>query len=159
GEQDRDRDYQEDRLSEGEVLVADSFVEEVADTGIGEHSLGENGAADDEAEREREVSDVRQNRVARTVGEDDPAIRQPLRLGQGHVVLAEHRDHHVPHAEQPARNRGDDDRGGREYSMTDRTLDEWRIEPDGVPKRVSAGCREPLQREAKEQDREQREPE
>ena len=124
GEQHEDRDHEEDPLHQRVVLVCDGLEEHVADARVGEDDLSQDRAAHDEAEREGEPGHVRQDGVARRVGQGDPAPRQPLGLGQQHVVLAEGRHHDVAHAEQPAGDRAHDDRDRRQDGVVDGALDE-----------------------------------
>ncbi len=110
--------------------------------GVGEDDLHDDGAGDDEAEREAEPLQLGQERVAGRVGEDDPAAGQALGLRGEHVVLADRGDHHVAHLQHPARHRGEDDGEGRQQRVVDRAADELPVPARHQPARVALADRE-----------------
>src|ERR1700747_1044659 len=74
-DQDAEDDEYEDALQQEEVLVADRLEDEVAEAGVVEGDLGDDVAADDHAEREREPGELGQRRVAVGVAPEAPPPR------------------------------------------------------------------------------------
>src|SRR3954449_3102416 len=107
GHQHRQRDHQEHALHQRVVLGADGLEQVVADPGVGEDDLDQVPAADDEAQRQRETGDVRQQRVAGGVADHHAALGQAFRVRDGDVVLRGDRHHHVAHGQDPAAHRRD----------------------------------------------------
>src|ERR1700729_2899693 len=101
GEQDREGDHEEDPLHEGVVVRADRAEQQQADPRVGEDDLHDERAGDHEAQREAEPLELGQQRVPGGVGENHPAVGEPLGLRGDHEVLPDCRDHHVAHLEHP----------------------------------------------------------
>src|SRR3984957_18798119 len=71
-EQDTDDDEDEDALQQEVVLRTDRLEDQVAEAGVLEGDLGDDVAADDHAEREREPGELGQRRVPVGVTADHP---------------------------------------------------------------------------------------
>src|SRR5690606_27602133 len=111
------RDGEEDALHQRVVETLHGCQQLEADAWVGKHDLGEQSAADDEAEAHAEVGDGGEQCVAGGVAEHDPRGAQPLRLRHGDVVLGCRGDHGVAHAEHPAADGDGHDGEGREHEV------------------------------------------
>src|SRR5580658_7195979 len=79
-----------------------------------EDVLDDDGAGDDEAERHRESGEVGEDGVPPDVSPHDPPRLQALGARRADVVLGHDRDHVVPHGEDPAADRGEQDGQARQ---------------------------------------------
>src|SRR6202012_3040216 len=100
-DQDAENDEDEDALQQEEVLVADRLEDQVAEAGVLEGDLGDDVAADDHAELERETGELGQRRVAVGGAAHDPlASAERAQVARGVVLKLV--DNQVSHADRPS---------------------------------------------------------
>ena len=132
GDQHGDREQHEQRLHQRVVGVLHGVVEQVAQAGVVEDVLDQDRAGDHEAERHREPGQVGQERVAGRVRVMILRFGQALGPAHPDVVLGQRGDHVVAHGQDPAADRGDEDRRRRQDGVLQHAADEAG---------VNAGCR------------------
>ncbi len=109
GGQHHQGDDHEDPLHQRVVQLPEGVEEMEADPGIVEDDLNQDLAGDHKADRDREVGDDGQERVAGRVPHHPPG-RQTLGRGDQDEVFIHGRDHLVAHRENEAGDRGEDHR-------------------------------------------------
>ena len=114
-EDDEERAEQHGALDHRQVALLDRVVGEPADAGDVEDGLGEDRAAEQDADVEPEDRDDRRDRAAHAVAQDDAALAQALGARGADVVLAHHLDQVA--AQQPRVDRRE--RGGEHEPRQD----------------------------------------
>src|SRR3954470_14088973 len=89
---DEERAEQDGALDRRQIALLDRVEGQAADAGDVEDRLGEDGAAEQDAEVQAEDRDDRRDRRAHAVLEDDASLPEALRAGGAYVVLVEHID-------------------------------------------------------------------
>ena len=78
----RDDQHGHDAVDDEDVLAQDRREQQAAEARVVEDRLDQDRARHDRAEGQREGGDLRQQRVAHPVADEDPARLEPLRLGE-----------------------------------------------------------------------------
>jgi hypothetical protein len=118
-----DDDEDEDALQQEVVPVGDRLVEQVAEARVLERDLGDDVAADDHAELQRQPGQLRQRRVPVGVPADHalPRAKRPQVAG---AVVLQLVDDQVAHADRPAAEADDEDREERQEPVGEQRPDE-----------------------------------
>ena len=125
---DRDRDHQEDTLHQRVIARLNGLEEGVADPLVLEDRLDQKGTADDEADRDRQLGEERQNGVAADVADGDPALSEAARPRRGDEVFLDGGDGAALHQQHPGPETGQRIGENRQRGVVERIPDEGEAE-------------------------------
>ncbi len=143
-DQHRDGDDQQDRRDHRIVVLADRAEQQRAQTGVGEHELGDQRADDHAADGQGQPGDLGQHGVAEDVA-DRGAVLDAEPSPVVDVVRSELVDGHRAHAHRLAADEHEHQRPERQPEVGDGVTQEghreFRCQTEGVRPTHRAGCR------------------
>ena len=123
------------------IDMVEAVLEQRSHAGPAEDPLGDDGAADDSADVERDDRGDRDERVAERVTHDDRALGEALGASGADVVLVHHLEQARPRVAGVGRERDQDERDGRQQQVgeqVDAVHPQRRPRGPGVPEPIVA---------------------